>query len=299
MKGESLATPARPAGSGLLARVWRLRGRGTNPQLIFGLSILALFLLIGFVLPRFAPVDPAVWNRVPRDLPPGAEHPLGTTSLGQPVLWLLAASIGNSLLIGLGVSLVTTFIGVFVGALVGFVGGVLDRTLGVVIDALIAIPVLPILILFAAVFKGAASVTALVAILIAFNWPWPARQVRAMVLSLRERQFIDVARFSGQSSAKIIAREIVPHLLPWAAANLTNTVLVAISLETGLAVIGVSNLNYPTLGTMIYWALQYQAMFLGLWWWIVPPALATIVLFIALFLSSSGFSRSQLGGQHA
>lgn len=299
MKGETLAAPSRTTGEGLLARVWRLSGRGASPQLVAGLSILTLFLLVGFVLPRFAPVDPAVWNRVPRDLPPQAGYPLGTTSLGQSVFWLLAASIGNSLLIGLGVSVVTTIIGVFVGALVGFVGGTLDRVLGVLIDALIAIPTLPILILFAAVFKGAASVTALIVILIAFNWPWPARQVRAMVLSLRERQFIDVARFSGEGTPKIIAREIVPHLLPWSAANLTNTVLVAISLETGLAVIGVSNLNYPTLGTMIYWALQYQAMFLGLWWWIVPPALATIVLFIALFLSSSGFARTQLGGQHA
>jgi len=296
---ETLASPPKSAQSGLLARVWRLRGQGANSQLVAGLSILALFFVAGFVLPRFAPVDPAVWNRVPRDLPPGAGHPLGTTSLGQSVFWLLAVSIGNSLLIGLSVSVVTTVVGVFVGALAGFIGGVLDRVLGILIDALIAIPVLPILILFAAVFKGAASVTALVAILIAFNWPWPARQVRAMVLSLRERQFIDVARFSGEGNFKIITREIIPHLLPWAAANLTNTVLVAISLETGLAVIGVSNLNYPTLGTMIYWALQYQAMFLGLWWWIVPPALATIVLFIALFLSSSGFSRAQPGGQHA
>ncbi|CAA9563845.1 MAG: hypothetical protein AVDCRST_MAG86-865 [uncultured Truepera sp.] len=298
MNSETLATPTRSSAESLLARVWRLRGRHANPQLVAGLSILALFLVIGFVLPRFAPVDPAVWNRLPRDLPPSAAHPLGTTSLGQSVFWLLAASIGNSLLIGLGVAVVTTIIGVFMGALIGFVGGITDKVLGVLIDALIAIPTLPILILFAAVFKGAASVTALVIILIAFNWPWPARQVRAMVLSLRERQFIDVARFSGQGTAKIIVREIVPHLLPWAAANLTNTVLVAISLETGLAVIGVSNLNYPTLGTMIYWALQYQAMFLGLWWWIVPPALATIVLFITLFLCSSGFSRTQ-GGQHA
>lgn len=298
MKGGTLATPARRGGENPFARAWRLRSRHANPQLVAGLGILALFLLVGFVLPRFAPIDPAVWNRLPRDLPPSAAHPLGTTSLGQSVFWLVAASIGNSLLIGLGVAVVTTVIGVLVGALIGYVGGVVDQVLSVLIDALIAIPTLPILILFAAVFKGAASVTALVVILIAFNWPWPARQVRAMVLSLRERQFVDVARFSGEGTLKIIVREIVPHLLPWAAANLTNTVLVAISLETGLAVIGVSNLNYPTLGTMIYWALQYQAMFLGLWWWIVPPALATIVLFIALFLCSSGFSRTQ-GGQHA
>ena len=257
MKGDTLAAPLEVRGKNLFARVWRLRGRDMSAQLVAGLIIVTLFLLIGFILPRFAPSDPAVWNRLPRDLSPQAGYPLGTTSLGQSVFWLLATSIGNSLLIGFGVSLMTTIIGVFIGALAGYVGGLLDRVLSIFIDALIAIPTLPILILFGAVFKGKASVVALIVILIAFNWPWPAPAVRAMVLSLRERQFIDVARFSGEGTGKIIVREIIPHLLPWAAANLTNTVLVAISLETGLAVIGVSNLSFPTLGTMIYWVLQY------------------------------------------
>lgn len=297
MKPTSAVISARPKWQDFLSRVWGLRGRGMNAQLASGLALVAIFLVVGFVLPLFSPVNAARWNTVPRDLPPQTTHLLGTTSLGQPVFWLLATAIGNSLIIGFGVSVIATIIGVLIGSLAGFVGGVLDRILGILIDALIAIPALPILILFASLFRGAASITVLITILIAFNWPWPARQVRSMVLSLRERQFIDVARFSGQSTFRIITREIIPHLIPWSAANLTNTVLVAISIETGLAVIGVSNLNHPTLGTMIYWALQYQALFLGRWWWIVPPAIASILLFISLFLASSGFTRLQQGAR--
>lgn len=194
-------------------------------------------------------------------------------------------------MIGVAVALASTVIGVSMGSLAGFVGGVVDRILTVVIDAMIAIPALPILILLASLFRGDASVLVLIVILIVFNWPWPARQVRSMVLSLRERQFVDVARFSGQSTSRIILREIVPHMLPWMAANINNTVLVAIALEAGLAVIGMAALEYPTLGTMLYWALQYQSMFRGLWWWIVPPVIATMLLFISLFLVSSGFSQ--------
>lgn len=282
----------------MLARLWGLRRRGMNIQLASGLICLAAFAFVGFVLPLFAPFDPGRWNSVPRDIPPNLQHPLGTTSLGQSVFWLLARATGNSLVIGFAVSAAATLIGVLIGSLVGFVGGLLDRVLSIVIDAVIAIPALPILILFASLFRGAASVTVLITILVAFNWPWPARQVRAMVLSLRERQFIDVARFSGQSTARMIGREIIPHLIPWSAANLTNTVLVAISIETGLAVIGVSNLNHPTLGTMLYWALQYQALFLNHWWWIVPPAVATILLFISLFLVTTGFTRVRQAVQH-
>lgn len=274
-----------------LVRFWQHRTQRVNTQLVFGLTAVSVFVIFGFLVPLFAPVRPAAWHTVPRDLTPQAEHILGTTSLGQPVFWLLARATGNSIMIGVAVALASTVIGVSMGSLAGFVGGVVDRILTVVIDAMIAIPALPILILLASLFRGDASVLVLIVILIVFNWPWPARQVRSMVLSLRERQFVDVARFSGQSTSRIILREIVPHMLPWMAANINNTVLVAIALEAGLAVIGMAALEYPTLGTMLYWALQYQSMFRGLWWWIVPPVIATMLLFISLFLVSSGFSQ--------
>jgi len=261
-----------------------------NLKLSLGFTLLFFFIIIGFIIPLFAPFDPIEWNSVPRDLPPSREHILGTTSLGQSVFWLLSKAIGNSLLIGLIVASFGTIVGVSIGLLAGFYGSLLDKILVLFIDTFIAVPSLPILILFASFFKGKASLLVLSGILSIFNWSWPARQVRSMVLSIRERNFIDTAYFSGEKTGWIIFGEILPHIFPWAASNFTNTVLVAIGMETGLAVIGLSNLKQATLGTMLFWSLNYQAMLRGLWWWIAPCVIAIILLFISLFLISTGLS---------
>jgi len=261
-----------------------------NLKLSLGFTLLLFFIVIGFIIPSFAPSDPVKWNSVPRDLPPSREYILGTTSLGQSVLWFLSKAIGNSLLIGSIVASFGTIVGVSIGLLAGFYGSLLDKILVLFIDTFIAVPSLPILILFASFFKGKASILVLSGILSIFNWSWPARQVRSMVLSIRERNFIDTAYFSGEKTGWIIFGEILPHIFPWAAANFTNTVLVAIGMETGLAVVGLSNLEQATLGTMLFWSLNYQAMLRGLWWWITPCVIAIILLFISLFLISTGLS---------
>src|SRR5690606_33885997 len=128
-------------------------------------------------------------------------------------------------------------------------------------------------------------------VLVIFNWPWPARQLRSMALSLRENDFISTSIFSGQSILKIILKEIFPFVAGWSIANFVNTILVAISSEAGLAVIGMSSNETATLGTMIYWANQHQAMLAGRWWWIGSPVVATILIFIALFLVMTGYQQ--------
>jgi peptide/nickel transport system permease protein len=261
-----------------------------NFRLAAGTVLLLGFVIMGVILPFFSPYDSRSWNVVPRNLQPSAEHLLGSTNLGQDTFWLLAKAIQNSLVVGLVVAFCATTIGVMVGLTAGFRGGLLDRILTLLMDVFIVVPSLPILILMASLLQGRASLILISLILVVFNWPWPARQARAMALSMREREFINTARFSGASSFKIITREIFPYILTWALANFINTVLVAIATESGLAVIGLSSLEDATLGSMIYWALQHQALLGARWWWIGSPVVAIILLFIGLFLTSTGFS---------
>lgn len=261
-----------------------------NTRLTIGLTLLGLIVLLGWALPWFAPADPRAWNTVPRNLSPSGEHFLGTTNLGQDTFWLLSWATRNSLIVGIIVAFFATLIGVIAGLMAGFTGGIVDRALTLLMDVFIVIPSLPILILMASLLQGKASIYLISGILVLFNWPWPARQSRAMALSMREREFINTAWFSGQGTGKIIARQIFPYITAWALANLINTVLVAISTESGLAVIGLSSLEESTLGTMIYWALQHQALLGERWWWIGAPVVTIIVLFVGLFLTSTGAS---------
>ncbi len=261
-----------------------------KPRLVVGLIIVSIFLLLGFVAPFFAPEDPTAWNTYFRNLAPSAEHIMGTNNLGQDIFWLLTWSIRNSLWIGLSVAAFATIIGVLVGLSAGFLGGFADRILTLFMDIVISVPSLPVLILISALLGGKTSLLIIAGVLVLFNWPWPGRQARAMSLSLREREFINVAQASGESSAKIVVLEIMPFVLGWALANFINTILVAISAESGLAIIGLSSLKDATLGTMIYWAMQHQALLLEKWLWILSPIFAIMLLFIGLFLVSTGWS---------
>jgi len=261
-----------------------------KPRLLVGIVIVSIFLVLGLLVPLFAPEDPTAWNTYFRNLPPSAEHIMGTNNLGQDIFWLLTWSIRNSLWIGLGVSAAATVIGVLVGIFSGFVGGITDRVLTLLMDVVIAVPSLPILILISALLGGKSSLLIIAGVLVVFNWPWPGRQARAMALSLREREFINVAGASGENTLKIIVWEILPFMLGWALANFINTILVAISAESGLAIIGLASLKDATLGTMIYWAMQHQALLLEKWLWILSPILSIMLLFIGLFLVSTGWS---------
>lgn len=265
-----------------------------SPRMAAGSTILLAFIVLGFVLPWFAPADPRAWQTYPRNLAPAWDHLMGTTSLGQDIFWLLTWAIRNSLLLGVIVAFLSTLIGVAIGLMAGFRGGVVDRVLCFMMDATIVIPSLPILILMASLLKGQATLLTISLILVAFNWPFPARQIRAVALSMRDREFVYLAWFSGEGSAAILFKQIFPYLRTWATANFINTVLVGVAVESSLAVIGLSSADQATLGTMVYWALKYQALLSDRWWWIGPPVMSIMLLFVGLFLLASGLEqRSQ------
>lgn len=255
-----------------------------------GLCIVIAFIIIGFVVYLFSPGEVMTLSAYKKNQAPSWEHILGTNKQGQDIFWLLIESIHNSMMIGIVVAAAATAIGVFIGLLSGFVGGAVDRVIMFLCDSIIVIPSLPILILMGSMLKGRASLMMIAGILILFNWPWPARQARSMALTIREREFINTARFSGENLFKIVCVEILPHVLSWSMANFVNTILVAIGSEASLAVLGLSSTTTPTLGNMIYWARQYQAIMLKQWIWIGSPVLATSVLFIGLFLTYTGYN---------
>ncbi len=261
-----------------------------KPRLVVGLVIVGIFVFLGILAPPFAPNDPTEWNTYFRNMPPSSLHIMGTNNLGQDIFWVLTWSIRNSLWIGLTVATFATVIGVLVGLMAGFSGGVLDRGLTLFMDVIIAVPSLPILILISALLGGNSLAGDHRGRAGDLQLALAGRQARAMTLSLREREFINVAQASGENTGKILVLEILPFMLGWALANFVNTILVAIAAESGLAIIGLSSLKEATLGTMIYWAMQHQALLLEQWLWILSPIISIMLLFIGLFLVSTGWS---------
>jgi len=210
--------------------------------------------------------------------------------MGQDIFWLLIEAIHNSLLIGLTVALIGTVVGVFVGLLAGFSGGVLDRVLTVVTDTFVVIPSLPILVLMTSLMKGSATVFLMALVLGMFAWAWPSRQIRSLALTIKERDFIHTAWFSGEGTIQVVVTEILPYALTWSLSNFMNATLAAIASESSLAVLGLSPANMISLGNMIQWARERNAIFARQWFWIGSPIVATVLLFIGLFLLITGYN---------
>jgi peptide/nickel transport system permease protein len=263
-----------------------------NPRLAIGLTILIIMGAGSFLLPFFAPADPSLQGTYSRNLQPSIEHLLGTNALGQDIFWFLVVSVRNSLTLGVVVAIGVTIIATVVGLSAGYIGGRFERFVMLIVDTFITIPLLPILIILGALIRGNTSFLTVGFIIIVFGWAWDARTVRSMALSLREREFINMARFSGASTFDILLREIFPYVTAYMLVGFINVVLFAINTEAALAVIGLSKIEVPTLGSIIFWALNYNALFTGHYIWMVAPIVATIVLFLGLFLTSTGFNQA-------
>jgi len=272
-----------------MKKFWKV----ANFRLKAGLIITAFFLILGFVVYYIPHINPFLNNSYPNKLGASWEHWLGTTSMGQDVTWLLIESIHNSLVIGLIVALLGTVVGVLVGLLAGFAGGVLDRVLMVITDTFVVIPSLPILIMMTSLMKGSSTTIVMALVLAMFAWAWPSRQIRSMALTIKERDFIHTARFSGEGTMQIVVTEILPFALSWSLSNFMNATLSAIGSESSLAVLGLSPGNLVSLGNMIQWARNYNAIFNKQYLWIGAPIVATVILFIGLFMLITGYNDYQ------
>ncbi|MEN2983993.1 MAG: ABC transporter permease [Dictyoglomaceae bacterium] len=255
----------------------------------FGFIVICILLFLSF-LSFFCPYDPTRWNVFPRDLPPSLQHILGTNSKGQDVFWEATFAIRNSLIISVIAALFSRIIAIIVGLVAGYLGGRVDRFLMFLSDSFLILPLLPILILISSLIKGHLSLFSLGILLGIFGWPWDARLIRAQVLSLREREFTYTSILSGYSTLNLVIKEYFPFVLPLVFSTVINNMGWSIGLEVTLSILGLSNLAIPTLGTTLHWAINYQAMLLGIWWWLLTPIVISVFLFVSLYLLSVSIS---------
>lgn len=257
----------------------------------FKLSFTIVCLLVFFAgLSFFSPYDVTMWGTFSRDLSPSMTNLLGTDSRGIDIFWTASLAVRNSLTVALIAGLISRIITVPVAMLAGYNGGVTDRILMFISDSFLVIPLFMIIILLAVMLRDAMNLVILGLMLACFGWAWDARVIRSEILSLRESGFTQTAVLSGSNTLSLVLKEYMPFVTPLVFATLINVMAWAIGLEITLAIIGLTNLDIPTLGTMIFWALSYQAVLLGYWWWWLTPVALSVFLFIALYWLSVSIS---------
>ncbi|TMD96586.1 MAG: dipeptide/oligopeptide/nickel ABC transporter permease/ATP-binding protein [Chloroflexi bacterium] len=288
-----------------------------SPKVIGGAVIVAIFGLFAAIGRWVAPYSPDAtdtknWvqhvlvpgtgpgtefpaNYYPLPLGPSAAHWLGTTVFAQDVFSQLVTSTQATLFVGLLAAAIATGLSIFFGVTAGYIGGGTDEGLSLVANVFLAIPGLPLLIVLADYVPYAGSSVILVAVIIAVTaWAYSARVLRAQTLSLRNRDFVEAARVSGEGRLRIIVAEVLPNLIPIVAASFLYTTLYAIYAYVAISFLGLGGSptsSPPGLwnwGEMLREGFANNAVRGGWWWWWAPPGVCVAALGTGLALLNFG-----------
>jgi peptide/nickel transport system permease protein len=260
-----------------------------NKSLAIGLIVLALLVL--FTVVGLLVVDPkaAYPLMAPTKKPPSLQYPLGTDFFGRNLLSAMAVGMWQTAVIGLLAGGLGTLIGVILGFISAYFGGWIDSTIRSICQILTPIPVLLIQVVVAgSLDKRDVTIITMALIVVMLAWMGPTLVIRSQVLTMKERQFVSVAKLSGVSDLGIIFKEILPNLLPFIAAAFVGQVFAAVFASFYLAVLGLGPLREPLLGNIIWSAQTQGAFFNGWWWWPIEPAVAMILILGSLALVIMG-----------
>ncbi|MGV8981594.1 ABC transporter permease [Clostridium sp.] len=219
---------------------------------------------------------------------------LGTDNFGRDVLTELVAAMGTSLKIGLVAGTIATFIGLILGLLAGYVGGTLDDFIMFITNIFTVIPSFILLVLISFSVGESARGVMLTAAIIGFtSWPWTTRSVRSQVISLRNRNHVNLSKLSGHSLPRIILTDILPYVASYVVMAFILQISSGILAEAQLSMIGLgpATTKVSTLGLMLNWAMAYKAPLTGAWWAFLPVILAITLISFSLNLMNTGLDQ--------
>ena len=220
--------------------------------------------------------------------------PLGTDVFGRDMLTQLLSAVLVSLRLGLMAGLVATTIGLTLGLLSGYAGGIVDDTILFITNMFTVIPGFVIMILISYSLGPAARGVGMIAVVIGLTaWPWTCRSVRSQVLSLRNRDHVNLSKLSGHSMPRIILRDILPYVASYVVMAFILQISSAILAETMLSMLGLgpSTTVHTTLGLMMHWAQTASAWQVGAWWAFIPVILAIASIAFSLNLMNTGLDQ--------
>lgn len=257
-----------------------------NNKLKIGAAVILFFLVLAAVGSLLTDHNPEAFVG-PMSDPPSADFWFGTTFFGQDVFSQFVVGLRATFIVGALGGGLATLIGMLVGFVAGYRGGMIDESLNVLTNIVLVIPTFALLLIISAYFEVRGLIMESIFIGVT-AWPWAARAIRAQTLSLRSREFVDLARMSGMKPLRIVFSEIAPNMMSY--------LVMAFILQFGGAILIAATLDFiglgPTtgfsLGIMMQYAVLWGALPLGTWWWFVPPGAAIAAIVGALYFMNVG-----------
>jgi len=218
-----------------------------------------------------------VTTKLPLNARPSSQHLLGTTKAGQDLFSQMVYGTRITLTVGLVTGLFTTFLALSLALVAGYFGGIVDDVISLFTNVFLVIPSLPLMIVIAA-YITVKGVIPIVLILGLTSWPWPTRILRSQVVSLKNRDFVRVARNLGERPLYIVFKEILPNMISLVMASFFSSTMAAIMGEATLEFLGLGNVSVVSWGTILYWAQNSGALLSGAWWWFLPPGICIALI---------------------
>ena len=271
-----------------------------NIKFIIGLLIIIIVSMMGIIGSYLWDTSQAKAASTPINLPPywiqdhpiflpgTMEHPLGTESNGRDILSVILVGTPRSLEVGFIAAGIGMLIGTVLGFISGYFGGYVDSIIKLLTDSFITIPALAVLIVIAA-HIDAIDVSSMAILLALFVWPQPTRLIRAQILTLRERGYIESAKVSGCSNFRIIFLHIAPNILPLSFLYGSIAIGWAILTEASVSFLGFGPSDVISWGYMLQDAYSSQALSLGAYIWFIPPGICIVLMVVAGFFISRGY----------
>lgn len=266
-----------------------LRSLGTlwhNGKARIGLIILSINVLVAVFAPLLAPHSPKSTDYLPYS-GPTATNWFGTTGDGQDVFSQFLFGARVSLLVGLVAGFAATVVAVIIGLISGYRPGALDTILGFITNLALVIPGLPLMIILAA-YIPSRSVWTIVLVVTLTAWATGARVIRSQAATLRNRDFVTSAVFSGERLGRVVFREILPNMTSLVAASFFAAATAAVMAEASLEFLGLGNPATVSWGTILYYAQQQNALLTGQWVMVLAPGLAIALLALSFTLINFG-----------
>ncbi|MEL7978290.1 ABC transporter permease [Isoptericola sp. F-RaC21] len=282
--------PRRPART-RLGRTGQVVGRAfatvwANPKARVGLVILGLFVLMAIFAPLLAPYSPHD-DSFARNEPGSAAHWLGTTGAGEDVLSQVIYGARVSLLVGFVAGGLSTVVAVVIGLSWGYLRGWGNDVVNFLVNLFLVMPGLPLMIIIAAYLQNG-GLPMIILVVVITGWAWGARVLRSQTQSLRSRDFVTAAIFSGESSARVIFREILPNMTSMIAGSFFGAATSAVLAESGLSFLGLGDMATVSWGSMIFWAQNSMAILTGQWILLFAPGLCIALLATSMTLVNFG-----------
>jgi len=274
-----------------------------NRWAVIASAVLVLLFVGCYALPPLLPYTYTDLDFYALQTPPSPAHWFGTNALGQDVLAQVLRGMQKSMLIGLCVAVISTLIAATVGAIAGYFGGWRDRVLMWFVDLLLVVPSFILIAIITPRTKNSANITLLIVLLAAFSWMISSRMVRGLTMSLREREYVQAARYMGVPSWRIIARHVLPNVASILIIDTALNVGVAILAETGLSFLGFG-VQPPdvSLGTLIADGTKSATTFP--WVFLFPAGVLVLIILCANLIGDGlrdaldpGSSNLQAGGK--